>query len=126
MEFIGIEIRENDGPVERRILEVLEGGFGGLHHQIKEMEKKFMAAIDDLKAADVLEASTLATLGQAVADVATRVGEIGAGLPTDDPAVVQAAADLNAHVATMQQLAAALAAIAPAATVTNPPANPVT
>lgn len=126
MEFIGIEIRENDGPVERRILEVLEGGIGGLHHQMKEMEKRIMAAIDDLKAADVLEASTLATLGQAVSDVATRVAAIGSSLPTDDPAVVQAAADLNAHVATMQQLAAALAAIAPAATVTDPPANPVT
>ena len=85
-----------------------------------------MSALTDLQAADQLEAQALVTIGQAITDAGNRVTAAIASLGnSDDPSVAAVAADLQTHVATLQTLATALAAIAPAATVTTPVDNPV-
>jgi len=95
--------------------------------RIDRMEIRIMTALADLQAASTLEASAIATIGQAVTDAANRVSALQSTLSSnpDEAAVEAVALDLGTHASTLSQIAAALTAIAPAATVVTPPANPV-
>lgn len=124
-EFRDHEFRAEHSPVERQIIGALQVALHRLH-QIIEKQENIMSALTDLQAADQLETSTLVTIGQAIADTGTRVEAAIAALgASNDPAIAAVATDLQSHVATLQTLATALAAIAPVAVVATPVANPV-
>jgi hypothetical protein len=125
MEFIGIEIRETDGPVERRILEELGRVHWTVHQLREELQKmsttavtrdQFDAALSALLAA---EAARDAAVTQALTDL---IAKVSAGSVTP--------ADFAAELAQVQTLQANAAALTQTATADDPgptvvPSTPV-
>lgn len=88
-------------------------------------QEKTLSALDDLKAADAAETAEISTVGQALQEAITRIGQITIppGVSEADAATITA--DINAHVASLQVIATALATVAPATTDTPQPDGPV-
>lgn len=86
--------------------------FAILHRQNNRIERKLMAAIDDLKAADQAETAEIATVGQALTDAIARIGAITVPTGATDAQIAAVNADLASHLADLQTIAASLATIA--------------
>lgn len=108
------------GRIESQQMEILEA-----IRQIPHMEKRIMAAIDDLKAADAAETAELAVVAQALTDEITRVDAALATLGnSDDPDVAAVAADIQTHVTNLQTIATSLAGVAQPSTPAPTPSDP--
>lgn len=75
--------------------------------------KVIMSALTDLQQADAAEGVQLSTVSQALQDAIARIGTITIPPTVSDADAAAITADINAHTAALQTIAAALGNIAP-------------